>query len=80
MQRLLHFLTHISPFGNFATKINGELIGLEKNLFISNVMSYKVVLGIYIYKQCCGAETFCFRSGSDFQKISAPAPAPTLAF
>jgi hypothetical protein len=33
--------------------------------------------------QCCGAETFCFRSGSgsDFQKVSAqaPAPAPTLA-
>jgi hypothetical protein len=29
--------------------------------------------------QCCGAETFCFRSGSgsDFQKV--PAPAPTLA-
>jgi hypothetical protein len=32
-------------------------------------------------RQCCGAETFCFRSGSDFQKVSAPAPAPapTLA-
>jgi hypothetical protein len=34
--------------------------------------------------QCCGAETFCFRSGSgsDFQKVSAPkpAPVPTLAF
>jgi hypothetical protein len=31
--------------------------------------------------QCCGAETFCFRSGSDIQKVSAsaPAPAPTLA-
>ncbi len=28
-------------------------------------------------KQCCGAETFCFRSGSDFQKVSALAP--TLA-
>jgi hypothetical protein len=27
--------------------------------------------------QCCGAETFCFRSGSDFQKVLAPAP--TLA-
>jgi hypothetical protein len=26
--------------------------------------------------QCCGAETFCFRS--DFQKVSAPAPAPAL--
>jgi hypothetical protein len=35
----------------------------------------------FIHKQCCGAETFCFRSGSDFQKVSvpAPAPAPTLA-
>jgi hypothetical protein len=37
-------------------------------------------------KQCCGAKTFCFPSGSDFQKVSAPAPAtapepaPTLAF
>jgi hypothetical protein len=34
--------------------------------------------------QCCGAETFCFRSGSDFQKVlapaRAPATAPTLAF
>ncbi len=32
-------------------------------------------------KQCCGAENFCFRSGSDFQKVLAPelAPAPTLA-
>jgi hypothetical protein len=33
--------------------------------------------------QCCGAETFCFRSGSgfDFHKVSAPDPAlaPTLA-
>ncbi len=27
--------------------------------------------------QCCGPKTFCFRSGSDFQKVSAPAP--TLA-
>jgi hypothetical protein len=26
--------------------------------------------------QCCGAETFCFRSRSDFQNISAPAPEP----
>jgi hypothetical protein len=25
--------------------------------------------------QCCGAETICFRSGSDFQKVSSPAPA-----
>jgi hypothetical protein len=25
--------------------------------------------------QCCGAETFCFCSSSDFQKVSAPAPA-----
>jgi hypothetical protein len=34
-------------------------------------------------KQCCEAETFCFRSGSgsNFQKVSVPepAPAPTLA-
>ncbi len=29
--------------------------------------------------QCCGAETICFRSGSDFQKVSAPAPAPAPA-
>jgi hypothetical protein len=28
-------------------------------------------------RQCCGAGTFCFRSGSDFQKVLAPAP--TLA-
>ncbi len=27
------------------------------------------------YSQCCGAETFCFCSSSDFQKVSAPAPA-----
>ncbi len=34
-------------------------------------------------KQGCGAETIFFRSGSDFQKVSAPAlapaPAPALA-
>ncbi len=30
-------------------------------------------------EQCCGAETFCFCSGSDFQKVLAPAPAPALA-
>jgi hypothetical protein len=35
-------------------------------------------VGTVIYYQCCGAETFCFRSGSDFQKVSAPAPAPAL--
>jgi hypothetical protein len=29
--------------------------------------------------QCCGAETIFFRSGSDFQKVSAPAPQPALA-
>ncbi len=30
------------------------------------------------FHQCCGAETICFRSGSgsDFQKVSAPASAP----
>jgi hypothetical protein len=27
------------------------------------------------FLQCCGAETIFFRSGSDFQKVSAPAPA-----
>jgi hypothetical protein len=34
-----------------------------------------------ILKQFCGAETFCFCSGSDFQKVLAPVPAlaPTLA-
>jgi hypothetical protein len=30
-------------------------------------------------KQCCGAETICFRSGSDFQKVSTPAPDPAPA-
>ncbi len=29
--------------------------------------------------QCCGAETICFRSGSDFQNVSAPEPAPATA-
>ncbi len=31
------------------------------------------------WAQCCGAKTICFvsSSGSDFQKVSAPAPAPT---
>ncbi len=29
--------------------------------------------------QCCGAETIFFRSGSDFQKVSAPEPAPATA-
>ncbi len=29
----------------------------------------------YYCLQCCGAETICFRSGSDFQKVSALAPA-----
>ncbi len=29
--------------------------------------------------QCCGAETSFFRSGSDFQKVMAPAPAPAPA-
>jgi hypothetical protein len=28
--------------------------------------------------ECCGAETFCFGSGSDFQKVSAPAPTIAL--
>jgi hypothetical protein len=28
-----------------------------------------------IERQGCGAETIFFRSGSDFQKVSAPAPA-----
>jgi hypothetical protein len=30
-------------------------------------------------KQGCGAKTIFFRSGSDFQKVSAPAPAPATA-
>jgi hypothetical protein len=30
------------------------------------------------HEQCCRAETICFVSGSDFQKVSAPAPAPAL--
>ncbi len=29
--------------------------------------------------QCCGAKTICFRSGSDFQKVSAPGPEPVPA-
>jgi hypothetical protein len=29
--------------------------------------------------QWCGAETICFRSGSDFQKVSALSPAPAKA-
>ncbi len=33
----------------------------------------------YTITQGCGAETICFRSGSDFQKVSAPAPAPEPA-
>jgi hypothetical protein len=33
-------------------------------------------LNIY---QGCGAETIFFRSGSDFQKVSAPAPEPAPA-
>jgi hypothetical protein len=43
-----------------------------KNTVLCNVPSLK-------HYQCCGAETFCFRSGSgsDFQKVSVPAP--TLA-
>jgi hypothetical protein len=28
--------------------------------------------------QCCGAESICFGSGSDFQKVSAPATALEL--
>jgi hypothetical protein len=28
--------------------------------------------------QCCGAKTICFRSGADFQKVSAPAIALEL--
>ncbi len=28
------------------------------------------------WMQCCGAKIFCLRSGSDFQKVLAPAPAP----
>ncbi len=39
---------------------------------------------LYVYKysdsQCCGAETFYFRSGSDFQKVSAPAPTLALTY
>jgi hypothetical protein len=42
----------------------------------------KVCLSLLILfipvKQGCGAETIFFRSGSDFQKVSAPEPAPAL--
>jgi hypothetical protein len=31
------------------------------------------------FNQCCGAKTIFFRSGSDFQKVSALAPAPEPA-
>jgi hypothetical protein len=30
------------------------------------------------YRQCCGAETIFFPSGSDFKKVLAPAPATAL--
>jgi hypothetical protein len=30
------------------------------------------------FKQFCGAETFCFGSGSEFLKVSAPAPTIAL--
>jgi hypothetical protein len=43
-------------------------MGLEINFFCS-VTDF----------QCCGAETIFFHSGSDFQKVSAPAPAPEPA-
>jgi hypothetical protein len=40
----------------------------------------KIFFGVGGGDQCFGAETICFDSGSDFQKVSAPAPAPTEAF
>jgi hypothetical protein len=39
---------------------------------------WSTVLGLH-RNQGRGAETICFRSGSDFQKVSAPAPAPEPA-
>jgi hypothetical protein len=32
-----------------------------------------------LHNQCCGAKTIFFGSGSDFQKVSAPEPAPATA-
>jgi hypothetical protein len=43
---------------------------------------YRCSTGLLEYTQlqcCCGAETICFRSGSDFQKVLAPEPAPATA-
>ncbi len=38
-------------------------------------VSIFIFMFMFILNQCCGAETFCFRSGSgsDFQTVSAPA-------
>jgi hypothetical protein len=48
---------------------------LERNNFESTTL--------VPFRQCCGAETICFGSisgsGSNFQKVSAPALVPTSA-
>jgi hypothetical protein len=44
-----------------------------------NVRSKRITFSEGFFLQCCGAETICFCSGSDFQKVSAPAPAPAPA-
>ncbi len=47
-------------------------------VFIKGV-SFVFDLTSYMYRiQCCGAKTICFRSGSDFQKVSAPTTALEL--
>ncbi len=40
--------------------------------------AYLCLFHIHFACQCCGAETIFFRSGSNFQKVSTPAPATAL--
>ncbi len=54
-------------------------------IYFQTQRSFFYIRGNESSMQCCGAETFCFHSGSgsdtDFQEVlaPAPAPAPTLA-
>jgi hypothetical protein len=41
-------------------------------------MEVRSVCGLRTDGQCCGAETICFGSGSDFKKVPEPAPATAL--
>jgi hypothetical protein len=49
--------------------------------YIPSGINASYFLSMYGIYQCCRAETICFCSSacSDFQKVSAPAPAPELA-